>query len=84
MKAGDRFPAPAGLWGSDRDSRRHDATQYQASEQLQLIGEGLVFVDDEFRLQEIDSLGSRMARRPAAYFLERTPSALARGWRILT
>jgi two-component system, LuxR family, sensor kinase FixL len=43
----------------------------QGRELLQLISEGFVFVDTEFRVQEINEVGLRMARRPLSDFLGR-------------
>jgi len=43
-----------------------------ARELLQLISEGFVFVDREFRVREINEVGLRMARRPLADFIGRS------------
>ena len=43
----------------------------QGRELLQLISEGYVFVDREFRVQEINEVGLRMARRPLSDFIGR-------------
>jgi two-component system, LuxR family, sensor kinase FixL len=43
----------------------------QRHELLQLISEGFVFVDSDFRVREINEVGLRMARRPLSDFLGR-------------
>ena len=41
----------------------------QGRELLQLISEGFIFVDAEFRVREINAVGLEMARRPRADFI---------------
>ncbi len=48
------------------------SSRNRASELLQLISEGFVFVDREFCVREINEVGLRMARRPLADFLGRS------------
>ena len=65
------------------------SSRNHASELLQLISEGFVFVDREFRVREINEVGLRMAQRPLADFIGRSvweiapqlqDSELARVW----
>ena len=53
------------------------SSRNDARELLQLISEGFVFVDPEFRVREINEVGLRMARRPLADFLGRSLWAIA-------
>lgn len=48
------------------------SSRVNASELLQLISEGFVFVDRDFCVREINEVGLRMARRPLADFLGRS------------
>ena len=48
------------------------SSRNRAHELLQLISEGFVFVDPEFRVREINEVGLAMARRPRSDFIDRS------------